>query len=390
MAEHQREVVLRGANGDREMVLVAFPLSRGDELLGVLTLEAAGLEEPNFARLRSAVEAVAANLLEQIRGARLERASRRQSQVTEIVARLGAQDERDELCATAADEVTLLLEAQDAVLRLRDARSGRFRIVAWSGVGAWREARLARLEKTLAADCIRGRESIRVSDLGAAEGAPCGDAAMALPLIRNGRAIGSISVLGKVPEEPLLGECFDGEDEGLLGQLGQHFLTALSDLSEQGKSIEDEAHDAATGLPGAAVFRARLEEEVARSARREHSLVLFSIHLRGLEALCDEGRGEEADEVAGHIAAALRDALRPFDVVGRRGPDQFDALVPEPDAAIPDIATALGRALRSALDLHPDATAGIDFSLGYAVYPDDGEEPDDLLARSDQARIDAL
>ena len=33
-----------------------------------------------------------------------------------------------------------LLEAQDAVLRLREEPSGRFRIASWSGVGEWRKA----------------------------------------------------------------------------------------------------------------------------------------------------------------------------------------------------------------------------------------------------------
>jgi GAF domain-containing protein len=392
VASSRREAVLRGANGEASMALIALPLCRDEELLGVVTLEGGNGERAvDPARLRSAVAAVANDLADHIRGARLERASRRQIQLTEIVARLATHDDRDELCSAAAEEATLLLEAQDAVLRLRDEGSGRFRIVAWSGVGAWREASLAKLEKSLAADCIRARGGLRVPNLGAQGGPGAAvDAAMVLPLIRDGRPIGSLSVLGKVPEEPLLGECFDTEDEQLLAQLGQHLLTALADLSDRRARAGEMRQDASTGLPGAAVFRERLNAELARSSGRGHSLVLFSLQLRGLDALSDEGRGDEAERVAAQIAGALRTALREFDVVARRGPNHFDALVPEPDGAIPEIATALGRAVRSALDEHPDATGGIDFSLGYAVYPDNGGDAEELLALASEARIDAI
>ncbi len=391
VARNRREAVLRGADGAASMALIALPLCRGEELLGVVTLEGGpGDHDVDLGRLRSAVDAVAHDLADHIRGARLERASRRQTQLTEIVARLATHDDRDELCSAAAEEATLLLEAQDAVLRLRDESSGRFRIVAWSGVGAWREASLAKLEKSLAADCIRARGGLRVPNLGSQDGPGAAvDAAMVLPLIRDGRAIGSLSVLGKVPEEPLLGECFDAEDEQLLAQFGQHFLTAFADLGERRRG-SPVRQDAATGLPGAAAFRERLDAELARSGRRGHPLVLFSLQLRGLDALADEGRGDEAERVAAQIAGALRGSLREFDVVGRRGPNHFDALVPEPDGAIPEIATALGRAVRSALDEHPDATSGIDFSLGYAVYPENGAEAEALLTRASEARIDAI
>ncbi len=392
VGENRREAVLRGANGGRAMALIALPLCRADELLGVVTLEGdSGSQGIELERLRSAVAAAANDLADHVRGARLERASQRQTQLTEIVARLATHTDRDELCAAAAEEATLLLEAQDAVLRLRDEASGRFRIVAWSGVGAWREASLAQLEKSLAADCIRARGPLRVPNLGAQGGPGAAvDAAMVLPLARDGKAVGSLSVLGKVPEEPLLGECFDGEDEKLLAQLGNHLLMALADLDHRRERTGGHRPDPATGLAGAGRFRERLDEELARSSGRGHALVLFSLQLRGLDALADEGRGDDGEALAAQIADALRGSLREFDVVSRQGPDQFSALVPEPDGAIPEIATALGRAVRETLDAHPDTGGGIDFSLGYAVFPENGDDAESLLTRAAEARIDAL
>jgi hypothetical protein len=111
----------------------------------------------------------------------------------------------------------LLLEGRTL---LRGAEEpGRFRIAAWSGVGEWRKAALAQLERKLATDAMRGRQLVRVGDLSRdpawSEHAVGVGTAMIAPLLRDGRAIGCLSVLGKVPDDPLLGERF-GPSEGAL------------------------------------------------------------------------------------------------------------------------------------------------------------------------------
>ena len=98
-----------------------------------------------------------------LRAARLERDSRRTAQLAEVVAALGACTEEREIAERVTGFAVSLLEAQDAVLRLREEPSGRYRIAAWSGVGEWRKAALAELERKLATDALRDRRVVRVA-----------------------------------------------------------------------------------------------------------------------------------------------------------------------------------------------------------------------------------
>ena len=396
--------------GAEYQLFVALPLQVAGQLFGVLSLEGLGgprSTESSLARLRAAASSLAEDLSERLRAAGLERSRSRQAQLTQIVARLAGCRDRDALAAAVTEEAASLLEAQDAVLRLREEDSGRFKIVAWNGVGAWRETSLAELEKKLAVDAIRARAPIRVADLAShrdlVSRAPGIGSAMVVPLLREGYPLGSLSALGKVPDEPLLGETFDGEDETFLVQIAQHLQGTLAGLETRRAAGRDARYDAATGLPGSELFRARLEEELARSRRRDYPLALISVQLRGLrepatgahaDALVEGPSAAESEgaapDIAAEVAAALRGALREFDVLAREAPERFAALLPEPEGEIAAQVTALGRAARTALDARPELASHIELRLGYALYPDDGGEAEPLLERAHELRIEAL
>ncbi len=109
---------------------------------------------------------------------------------------------------------------------------------------------------------------------------------------------------------------------------------------------------AARQVLGVAALQARLEEELERSARSGHSLSLLVV----------DTAGEPPTSI-------LEDALRPLrlsDTVGRLG-RQLVVLLPETDeAGARATATRLGAKLGG--------------RVGFAVYPQDGCDPDTLLA----------
>ena len=381
-AETRRAVWLAGQGPDSDVCYAALPLGSGDALLGVLAVH--GSREPAAGdlaeRLAAAGAALAEELAAALRAARLERESRRAERLGEAIAAMSAAREARDL----ADEVTRatisLLDAQDAVLRLVDESTGRYRIASWSGIGQWRKASLAELERKLATEAMRGRRLLRVADL-AADPAWAGYAvgigtAMIAPLLRDGRPIGSLSVLGQVPEDPLLGERFGPGDAALLERLVQHVQVSIAGL----RPPEPATVDPATGLPGPGPLRERLVGEIARSRTRGHRLALLAVRLAELPQ-------SERDRVAPALAAALRAGLRDFDVLARPERDLFLALVPEPDGDISLLLTSLYRRAREAVDA---ALPGVDLRIGYAVYPDDGLDADALLARAAESRVEAL
>src|SRR5690606_29203267 len=250
--------------------------------------------------------------------------------------------------------------------------SGRYRIVAWSGIGQWRRAPLAELERRLATEAMRNRKLVRVADLASdpafAEHAVGVATAMIVPLLRDGQPLGSLSVLGKVPEEPLLGDRFGPGDEAVLERLAQHAQAALAAFREP----ERPDLDPATGLPTARLLRERLDEELARSRFRGHRLALLELRVAGL---APEARAANAERIAAALARVLRGALRPFDVLARVAPERFVALVPEPEQEPPALLADLCRRAREILAGH---AAPVELHVGWAVFPDDAVDADGL------------
>ncbi len=363
----RRALWLVGLGTDTDLCSSALPLMAGEDLLGALEVSGSGDRAGELSeRMASAALALAEELASQLRTARLEREARRNECLGAAAAALAACEDARSLWDLAASSVVSLLEAQDAVLRLRDPESGRFRIVAWSGVGQWRRAPLAELERRLATEAMRNRKILRVTDLAAepalAEQAVGVATAMIMPLIRDGEPLGSLSALGKVAEEPLLGDRFGPADEAVLGRLVQHVLAALASFREP----ERPDVDPATGLPTARPLRERLEAELARSRLRGHRMVLLELRVVGLSP------EEHATGISGRTAAALghalRAGLRPFDVLARPSPERFVALVPEPER---EAAAMLGDLSRRAREALAEAGLRVDLRVGFAVFPDD-------------------
>jgi len=392
-AEAGRAVWLSGSGADAELCYAALPLGSGEDLLGVLAMHGARDRAAGdlAERMAAAGAALADELAAALRAARLERESRRAERLGEAIASMGSCRDPRELAELVTNAAVSLLDAQDAVLRLLEESSGRFRIASWSGVGQWRKASLAELERKLATEAMRGRRLLRVADLSAdpawAEHAVGVGTAMIAPLVRDGRPIGSLSVLGQVPEEPLLGERFGAADESVLERLVQHAQLSLASL----RSAEPPHVDATTGLPGDAQLRERLAAEIARSRLRGHRLALFLLRVAGSRAneaaAAEAGAPAELDFIAPALAAALRAELRDFDLLARPEPSAFAALVPEPDGDPSRLLTALYRRAREVAD----AAAGeLRLRIGYALYPDDGLDVDTLLARAAEPRVEAL
>jgi len=142
--------------------------------------------------------------------------------------------------------------------------------------------------------------------------------------------------------------------------------------------------DPLTGLPNRKLLDDRVEQALARSRRVGESFALMVIDLDGFKGINDTWGHEAGDAVLCSVARRLKSVVRESDTIARVGGDEFVVLSlgTQEDA---EAAALVGR-LRSALR-RPYRADGrlleLDASVGWALFPQDGLAPDELMAQAD-------
>ncbi|MHB8294280.1 MAG: sensor domain-containing diguanylate cyclase [Acidimicrobiales bacterium] len=132
----------------------------------------------------------------------------------------------------------------------------------------------------------------------------------------------------------------------------------------------------------------RLEEACAHAARTGQACAVLMLDLDGFKGVNDRFGHEAGDEVLREVVRRLRQELRVEDVLARYGGDEFLVIVTD---TVPLEATRLARRLpvssgRDDIAVQGQSVRLPKWSVGLAVWPDDGRDPDELL-RSADARL---
>ncbi len=152
--------------------------------------------------------------------------------------------------------------------------------------------------------------------------------------------------------------------------------------------LEAARTDAKTGLANPQHWRVVAEREVARAKRGPAALAVLLVDLDGFKAVNDRHGHLAGDQVLAAVAQELRAAVRPRDVVGRFGGEEFVLLLtdtPPADAA----ATAERVRARVARLEHPmgrgQAPLQTTVSVGVAMFGTAAQDLTGLLAAADSA-----
>jgi diguanylate cyclase (GGDEF)-like protein len=150
-------------------------------------------------------------------------------------------------------------------------------------------------------------------------------------------------------------------------------LRLLADVNELAHT------DALTGLPNRRAWHAELHRAIARATRTGEPLAIASLDVDNFKTYNDTYGHDEGDRLLERLTDAIRDELRPDDVLARLGGDEFALLLPGCDED--QARNVLERVLH-----HPSPTHGC--SIGVAEW--DGAEPGaETLRRADRALYDA-
>ncbi len=149
-------------------------------------------------------------------------------------------------------------------------------------------------------------------------------------------------------------------------------------------------HDALTGLPNRPLFDDRLAQALAQAKRNRRKLAVMLVDLDNFKQINDALGHEAGDRALKKASDRLKGALRNSDTVARWGGDEFIVLLPE-ISRVKDGARVAHKVLEDIQ--RPLILEGrelqITASIGIAVYPQDGEEGNDLISGADDALYDA-
>ena len=153
------------------------------------------------------------------------------------------------------------------------------------------------------------------------------------------------------------------------------------------RKLDYMAHtDHVTGLPNRHATYARLAAELDNARAGGRQLALLLVDLDNFKLVNDTAGHAAGDELLQHVAAALAGAVRPSDLVGRIGGDEFAIIAgPVADrAAALALAARVTQALQAPFQLKQGeffATA----SVGFCLYPEDAPTMDELMSSADTA-----
>ena len=144
-----------------------------------------------------------------------------------------------------------------------------------------------------------------------------------------------------------------------------------------------------TDLPNRLFFRQQLEQALKRVRRGEQVAVLY-LDLDKFKGVNDTLGHQGGDELLKAVAERLRGCLRETDIVAGLGGDEF-AIVQTAVVRLSDVTDLVKRihdAIRAPCEVLGHQLAS-DTSIGIAMAPDDGTEPDQLLKNADLAMYGA-
>lgn len=145
-------------------------------------------------------------------------------------------------------------------------------------------------------------------------------------------------------------------------------------------------HDALTNLPNRVLLRDRLSQAIEAARRQCRQLGVMFMDIDRFKKINDSLGHAVGDQLLQSVAKRLLSSVRVSDTVSRQGGDEFVLLLPLIEG--PDGAQLSAKKILTAL-AHPHDIGGHDlhitFSIGIAIYPDDGEDAETLLKHADMA-----
>ena len=204
---------------------------------------------------------------------------------------------------------------------------------------------------------------------------------LVVPLNSHKGTIGALILKGNSD-----GARYTEKDKELLQFVSTQVATAIERKQLHARLKHMAQYDGLTGLPNRGLLYDRLKMALARARREQGQISVLYLDLNSFKQVNDSLGHAAGDELLREVANRLKRCLRDLDTVARMGGDEFVVLLE--NIHLPEHASNVAQKIRSAIS-QPIKIEGRSLcmlpSIGIALYPDHGDEAQQLLRHADEA-----
>jgi diguanylate cyclase (GGDEF)-like protein/putative nucleotidyltransferase with HDIG domain len=203
--------------------------------------------------------------------------------------------------------------------------------------------------------------------------------ALVCPLVFNDKFIGSLSVYHVEPA------FYRDDHRRLLDRVSEQAAAVINNSMVFEQTQEDSLTDPLTGLPNTRFLFMHLTRELARAERLKSDVALLVMDLDNFKEINDTHGHHVGDRALCEVARVLRTAIRPYDICVRYAGDEFIVVLSGCGADEGERKRQeLQRSIEEVLfEARPGKRVPLGISVGAAVFPQDGESYESLLATAD-------
>ena len=176
-----------------------------------------------------------------------------------------------------------------------------------------------------------------------------------------------------------------------LGMLARAFNAMAEEVKQEQAKLHRQANfDTLTGLPNRMMAFDRINVEISRAKRSGQRFAVLFVDLDNFKNVNDSLGHAVGDELLVATGARVQASLRDSDTVARLGGDEFLVLAPDiaDEMQVEKMVERLMRSVSEPQELNGRKVVA-HCSIGIAIYPDNGESVETLMANADNAMYQA-
>ena len=203
--------------------------------------------------------------------------------------------------------------------------------------------------------------------------------ALVAPLVFDDRLIGAMAMYSTQAD------FYTDDHRRLIDRVSEQASAVIHNAIVFEQTQEDSLTDPLTGLPNTRFMFMHLTRELARAERLKGEVALLVMDLDNFKEINDSHGHHVGDRALREVANLLRSGIRPYDICVRYAGDEFIVVLSDCDA---DEAERKRLELQRAVDdvmfeVRQGRQLPLGISVGAAIYPQDGDSYEALLATAD-------